>query len=839
MRRIYLIITVFILMLAVTGCNDTELVSSLSFDKSVITINVDEEKLLNYSYENIENPVFEFTLSVEEIVSLDSLGKIKGLSAGKVVITILESTSSLTDSMEVNVLAEEADAILSFTLKSVEIEIDEEMVLDFTYKNVESPVFEFTSSNEEIVVVDNIGSIKGVNNGTATITIAIVGIDVSDTIEVNVKEPLIKGPVYNITTDEELLYALAHSKDNDSFIISGVVTVDELILKNVELTINNNLTVNNFVSFSNVKILDSTGKLNYSGDITVSNNLEINSIDLKENNIKLLSNSILNIKEGAILNSVVLEEESNNIKVNNYGSLYNIDLTSSKALNNKKIVINNYGVIRDVNTGVIINDITTPENTIIKSLGSYFWIKDTVNYTNWNILENGPRYVLKNIDGETIEVLLTNKSGKLEKVINAYVELYNITSLETNFVISTEYYSLNSADFAFLKTINGLSSLNIYNTTVGKNTIPEAAFENISSLTHIELPKGLTTILPKAFAGTGITNITIPKSLANVANDAFGDYTIGEYNLHEVHTDNYEPKGLSFIRGFSPNTLFFVPEASIDDYVNEWVGISATVEYGFYYYGVYVFPEANLVDEYYVREVEEGIEIVLYDREIKENLIPSEFNINGEIMPVVSIGNNAFRFVKNNNNISVDIVMPDSITRIGDKAFLEFKTIKTLDLNNVKYIGKAAFNLISYEFTTILSPNLEYVGDDGFNGLTRVTNIDLSNVVYLGERALQSCQSLKEVYAPNLKHLGTSGLSNCLKLEKITLGGVEQCGSFTLSGSNAVKEMDFRHTEDKVVIAEFGSGWTHLNKSSVTIYCNSNVYEHFYLNFPNANIITE
>lgn len=838
MKKIYSLIVILILMLAITGCNDIELTPVLSFDDDKVTINVEEEYSLKYSYENIEEPVFEFSLSIDDIVSIDSLGKIKGLSEGEVVITILETTTNLTDTIYIEVL-EILVPTVSFLEEDIEIELNEEILLAYNYENVDLSEIKFYSANADIVSIDSLGNIKGLKSGNVIITILIENTDINDAIEVTVLEPLLSGPIYNINTNEELEYALTHYKDGDSFIINGVVEADDLILNNVDLVINNILTVNKFMSLQNVRILDSLGTLSYLNDIEVKGSLEVKSINLINNNIKLSTNSNLVIREEGVLGSVILDEGTNNITINNYGSLFNIDLSKSAALDSKKIIINNYGILRDLYNAIIINETISPENTLIKSLGSYFWIEDSIKYTNWDILEVGPRYVFKNKDNESLEIFLNNKSGDLAKVVNDYVSLYDVVSLETNILIKTEYRSLTVNDFEFLSTINGLKSLNIYNTTVSKNMIPDGAFKNVTSLTYIDLPKGLVSIASQAFAGTNITDVFLPESLTTVANDAFGDYSIGDYKLEEVHLDSINPKGETFIRGFSPKTLFFVPEVAVNDYVNEWLGFSAVVEYGFYYYGTYVFPEAFFYEDYYLRNYEEGLEIVLYNKDIKENLIPSEFTIDDVVKPVVSIGNNAFRFVKNESDLAIDITIPDSIIRIGDRAFFEFKTIKSLDLNNVKHIGIGAFNLISYEFTTITSPNLEYISDDAFNGLTKVTSLDLENVIYLGERSLQNCQGLTEVYAPKLKYLGTSSLSSCTKLQKITLGPVENCGSWTISGSNSIQEVDFTHSEDEYIEPAFGSGWTQIDKSSVTIYCNIEVLEYFEIYFPLANVLVK
>ncbi|MFA7038808.1 MAG: hypothetical protein WC200_05620, partial [Bacilli bacterium] len=130
MKKIYSLIVILILMLAITGCNDIELTPVLSFDDDKVTINVEEEYSLKYSYENIEEPVFEFSLSIDDIVSIDSLGKIKGLSEGEVVITILETTTNLTDTIYIEVL-EILVPTVSFLEEDIEIELNEEILLAY------------------------------------------------------------------------------------------------------------------------------------------------------------------------------------------------------------------------------------------------------------------------------------------------------------------------------------------------------------------------------------------------------------------------------------------------------------------------------------------------------------------------------------------------------------------------------------------------------------------------------------------------------------------------------------------------------------------------------------
>ena len=63
--------------------------------------------------------------------------------------------------------------------------------------------------------------------------------------------------------------------------------------------------------------------------------------------------------------------------------------------------------------------------------------------------------------------------------------------------------------------------LNSVKLPINLTTIGDAAFSYCSALTSIKLPEGLTTVGDGSFCATGLTNITVPKSLKKVGQTAF------------------------------------------------------------------------------------------------------------------------------------------------------------------------------------------------------------------------------------------------------------------------------------------------------------------------------
>lgn len=114
---------------------------------------------------------------------------------------------------------------------------------------------------------------------------------------------------------------------------------------------------------------------------------------------------------------------------------------------------------------------------------------------------------------------------------------------------------------------------------------------------------------------------------------------------------------------------------------------------------------------------------------------------------VTSIGDEAFNDFNYSGNL-VSIVIPDSITSIGNGAF--------------KYCT----------FADITIPNsVVTIGEEAFKGCSAITSIEIPNSVKsIGERAFSDCVILKSItISENIENIGNGIFANCKDLETITL----------------------------------------------------------------------
>lgn len=134
---------------------------------------LNETQTLEVSYlpTDATKPVFEFTSSNEAVLKVDQNGKVTPQSAGEATITVTSGDVSNTIVITVTV------AVIDVT--SIEVSGDSEMVvgkdqtLTVTYlpTNATNTNFTFSSSDEEVLTVNNLGKVSAVKAGTAKVTV--------------------------------------------------------------------------------------------------------------------------------------------------------------------------------------------------------------------------------------------------------------------------------------------------------------------------------------------------------------------------------------------------------------------------------------------------------------------------------------------------------------------------------------------------------------------------------------------------------------------------------------------------------------------------------------------
>ncbi len=820
-KHIWLVL--LILIFALSGCNKVD----FTLTKTTYELYVNESVDLEYQTK-MNNLKIEIRIEDETIASANEI-TIKGLSVGETNAKVVVNEKE--QKQEITIIVSEVP-YLRVEPESKGTTREEEFALNLV-TNISNPVYTYTSSDPSVASVNSQGIIHTHTYGYALITVSEEKTNLTVTFEVFVseaKELVLETADYNLLVEH-----LNSFQEGDILVLKGELEfTEELEFSNLPLVLKGKLIAPG-IALNNVILAGEEGIIE-SPNVTLSGNTKIKNIETTSN---------LNIDSG----SIVLEDSNlGNVYLNNggitlinKGSINQIDFTNITSLEDDISIIN-YGVIKETNDALVLSDLINKDNLFFDNKGEYFTFKEK-NYLNKDLLVNGEKRVIYQ-DGYNLDtVYLSDISAPIKDTLTDFWLLESARKV----VISTNNYGLKVSDLDLIKeSVLELESLDLGEATLVNNMIASSQFAGLSSLKEIILPENLNKISSNAFTGTGIEAIRIPGLVRYVEEDAFGNYKAGPVTLFEVHLESLVPKGEEFVYGFSPFTRFFVSAPHVDKYQNEWGQYSVTIPYLDYrkvYYNNYIFREATKYGDYYLSPINfTEIEIVYYAGEVKEDLIPNTYVLEKEYK-VTRIGENAFRDTVK-NGLAIELVMPDNVREICDYAFYGFGTISKLDLNNVRRVGKYAFQNIDYTFTVIDAPNLTQLWDYAFEGLSLVTAINFPNIYHIGEYAISGMRSLERIYAPKLQHLSNGSLVNNDSLVEIVLGPVKECGSFTITAPKKARVWDFTHSEIdfetglvRVIEPHFGTAWNTNTKDIDTVYCNMDVVDYFKSKLPNATII--
>ena len=117
-----------------------------------------------------------------------------------------------------------------------------------------------------------------------------------------------------------------------------------------------------------------------------------------------------------------------------------------------------------------------------------------------------------------------------------------------------------------------------------------------------------------------------------------------------------------------------------------------------------------------------------------------------------------------------DVVIPDSVTTIGNAAFYGCRSLKKIVIpDSVIRIGAYAFDGCGSLASVILSKNITNIGLGTFNGCVSLVGITIpDNVCRIGEEAFQGCVNLTFINIPDrVNEVMASSFAGCDRLTVI------------------------------------------------------------------------
>ena len=411
---------------------------------------------------------------------------------------------------------------------------------------------------------------------------------------------------------------------------------------------------------------------------------------------------------------------------------------------------------------------------------------------------------------EDDHVVLTKYLGtETDVVIPATIAGLPVEKLQNTFEHNTTIESVRMPDTLKELWIHAFRNcINLKNVEFGANTsiIGFRSFEN-TALETVSLPDSLTEIGSRAFMDChALNNVIIPDSVTVIRPSAFANCS----SLSNIKlSNNIEILSVDVFQDCTSLKKIDVPASVKAIYVGAFEGCTSLESF--------VVPDTiETVGAELFKGCTSLRSVVLPERitVIPDGFLEGCASITSFKIPdnTTTIGANAFK------GTSIETInIPDTITKIGERAFYECKNLKEIKIpSSVETIHQEAFYSCSALEKLTIEEGVISLRDRAFSYCRSIKKIELpstlildnigcfaycfsleeinipSGTTILNESLFEGCQSLKAVDIPDgVKTIGKRAFIGCMSLKKIDMTDtVTSCGESCFAGCYDLEEIN-------------------------------------------------
>ena len=357
-----------------------------------------------------------------------------------------------------------------------------------------------------------------------------------------------------------------------------------------------------------------------------------------------------------------------------------------------------------------------------------------------------------------------------------YEAFAHCTSLETiNYPKSLNDIPGNTSNYSSGSIFVGCTSLTHITVPEGVTFLPDKVFNSASYLRSVTLPSTLTSIGNNAFIYSGITSITIPDSVTTIGANAFA----GCGSLQSVQIGTSQSNLTVISSGCFQNCTALkdvtLPAGLTEVAFYAFRGCSALESL--------VLPDSLATIGYEAFAHCTSLETVNYPKSLSS--IPGNTttyssgcifggckSLSQITVPegVTFLPDGVFKSC----NYLRSVILPSTLTKIGNDAFVNSGITSITIPDSVTTIGSSAFSSCGNLRWAVLPTTLTTIGSNAFVSCGSLQSVRIdgteTSLKTISESCFSNCTSLKEVpFAWGLKTIGEYAFKNCTSLGAITL----------------------------------------------------------------------